>query len=50
MKVMEEQKDYKERIFSFIFDAQEDIRWTLQQDKITNYFQKSQQPWNQEQK
>ena len=28
-------KDYKERIFSFIFDAQED-RWILQQDKITN--------------
>ena len=32
-------KDYKERIFSFIFDAQEDIRWTLQQDKITNYLE-----------
>ena len=36
---MEEFKDYKERIFSFIFDAQEDIRWTLQQDKITNYLE-----------
>ena len=32
-------KDYKERIFSFIFDAQEDIRWILQQDKITNYLE-----------
>ena len=36
---MEEFKDYKERIFSFIFDAQEDIRWILQQDKITNYLE-----------
>ena len=36
---MEEFKDYKERIFSFIFDAQEDIRWTLQEDKITNYLE-----------
>ena len=32
-------KDYKERIFSFIFDAQEDIHWILQQDKITNYLE-----------
>ena len=32
-------KDYKERIFSFIFDAQEDIRWILQEDKITNYLE-----------
>ena len=32
-------KDYKERIFSFIFDAQEDICWILQQDKITNYLE-----------
>ena len=36
---IEEFKDYKERIFSFIFDAQEDIRWILQQDKITNYLE-----------
>ena len=36
---MEEFKDYKERIFSFIFDAQEDIRWILHQDKITNYLE-----------
>ena len=36
---MEEFKDYKERIFSFIFDAQEDIRWILQEDKITNYLE-----------
>ena len=39
MKVMEEQKDYKERIFSFIFDAQDDICWILHQDKITNYLE-----------
>ena len=32
-------KDYKERIFSFIFDAQEDICWILQQDKIKNYLE-----------
>ena len=32
-------KDYKERIFSFIFDAQEDICWILQKDKITNYLE-----------
>ena len=32
-------KDYKERIFSFIFDAQEDICQILQQDKITNYLE-----------
>ena len=36
---MEEFKDYKERIFSFIFDAQDDICWILQQDKITNYLE-----------
>ena len=36
---MEEFKDYKERIFSFIFDAQEDICWILQEDKITNYLE-----------
>ena len=36
---IEEFKDYKERIFSFIFDAQEDICWSFQKDKITNYLE-----------